>query len=183
MMFLAAVLLPALLFAEEKTVEKDSDKDGRIDAWEVREGETLVRSAKDTNRDGKPDQFRQMMQGRSLVLRSFDRNFDGRIDKRSLNAWNPDKKIPVPEGTRMRYLSTPGYSTLWREEDNDFDGKVDVYWEKGQKDGAPISARVGQPIDVEEKPAGQPEESNQNPDESPSERRIRLLNERHGLTH
>ena len=44
-----------------------------------------------------------------------------------------------------QYTAMPGYVTLWSEEDNDFDGKIDAYTERGNKN--PSRERIGQPIE------------------------------------
>ncbi len=93
-------------------------------------------TAKDTNGDGKPDQFKQFLKGRSLVLHEYDRNFDGKIDMRKLSEWAMIR--PVPGESPL-----PGYRTVRREEDNDFDGIVDVYYDRNDKDSR---LRVGKKI-------------------------------------
>ena len=103
-------------------------------------------NGKDTNGDGKPDRFSLFVKGRELVLREADRNFDGKIDRRALQRWNGDKKIRTFINNRVSSIPTPGYENVWVEEDNDYDGKVDVYKEKGKKDAG--NDRVGKPIDT-----------------------------------
>ncbi len=97
--------------------------------------------AKDTNHDGKPDRFTLLLKGRNLILREVDTNFDGKIDQRSLMEWDPDKKITIMT-SRIERIPNPGYAVIWREEDKDFNGKIDAYREKGKKDPEP--SRIGQ---------------------------------------
>ncbi|MBI4352695.1 MAG: hypothetical protein HY593_02090, partial [Candidatus Omnitrophica bacterium] len=100
---------------------------------------TLEGTARDTNGDGKPDQFKKLVKGRELVLKEYDRNFDGKIDKRVLAQWDVIRTQPGAPGI-------PGYRNVQREEDNDFDGKIDAYREKGVKDS---TAKIGQKMDPE----------------------------------
>ena len=137
-----------IALAAAPRVEKlDADKDGKTDTWKYYDPQGhLSKSAHDSNGDGKPDQFKEMLKSRNLVLREYDRNFDAKIDKRSLVQWNPNKKVPSGMvNNRLQYLNIPGYDTLWTEEDNDFDGKVDAYREHGNKN--PSTERIGKPID------------------------------------
>ncbi|MBI4432552.1 MAG: hypothetical protein HY592_03615 [Candidatus Omnitrophica bacterium] len=90
-------------------------------------------SEKDANNDGKPDSFKTFLKGRNLILREEDTNFDGKIDKRRLTQWDPDKKLQIFMNNRMQSTPNPGYVTLWREEDTDFDGKMDFRKERGKK--------------------------------------------------
>ena len=129
------------------TGEADANLDGKIDSWmRYDKGGKLAHAAKDTDGDGQPDQYRQMLKGRNLVLKTYDRNQDRRADKRSLLLWKEDKSIPVYDGSKMEKISVPGYVALWTEEDNNFDGKIDAYREKG--DDAPSKKKIGQPIDI-----------------------------------
>jgi hypothetical protein len=92
----------------------------------------------DTNQDGRTDQVKTFLKGRQLVLTEFDRNFDGKVDRRKLSQWGMKRLVPGEP-------PIPGYETLFVEEDNNFDGKIDVYREKGNKNA---SKKIGQPIDV-----------------------------------
>jgi len=119
--------------------------DGKIDSWSYfDEAGVLKNSARDLNHDGKPDSFSEFLKGRNLVLKEFDRNFDGKIDRRSLVQWDPNKGVNVYNGGRVQRIPTPGYTTLWSEEDNDFDGKIDVYKERGNKN--PPTEKIGKSI-------------------------------------
>lgn len=128
--------------------ESDRDFDGRIDRWTAFDAEGKMKLvAKDTNGDGKPDAYQDFLKGREVVLRENDKNFDGRIDRRALTQWDLDKSITVYDNNRAQKISTPGYATLWLEEDKDFDGKIDAYREKGKKD---LKKRLGE--DIEKRP-------------------------------
>ena len=120
--------------------ENDLNFDGKVDSWDFYDSKGILsRTAKDRNGDGKPDQFNHMLKGRMTVLKESYRNFDGRIDRRQLDQWGMRKFGPgIP--------AVPGYITVWMEEDTDYDGKVDVYKEKGNR--SPSKARIGQPIDT-----------------------------------
>jgi len=132
--WIALILLTLPAFAAEKPEIKTADKngDGKIDLWTyLKEGRT-IRTARDTNADGKPDRYSLFIKGRNLVLRETDVNFDGKIDQRALASWDGNKKI-MAGGVPPRSIPNPGYDNLWKEVDNDFDGKIDVVREKGKK--------------------------------------------------
>ena len=142
-----ALFLTVPLFAAPKSEALDEDKDGKIDAWFKYDNEGhLKKTARDTNKDGIPDTFTEMPKGRNLVLRESDRNFDGQIDRRWLTEWDPNKRLMtgMNRNNIPQYTAVPGYVTLWAEEDNDFDGKIDVFHEKGNKN--PSKERLGKPI-------------------------------------
>ena len=165
------------------TAESDTNFDGKIDAWEVYDEKgVLKRRAKDSNKDGKPDQFYEMLKGKNLLMKEYDRNYDGKIDKRQLVEWGMIKYGP-------KTTPIPGYKTVWKEEDNNFDGKIDVYREKGNKEAA--KKKIGKPIDTLTRAQV---EATKPPEPSPSptpqgrikygkswwEDRIKKLNERFG---
>ena len=127
-----------------KESAEDKNHDGKMDHWYWRDSKNhLVRQAVDNNGDGKPDQFYTFIHGgRDFVIREYDRNFDGKIDKRLLVHWDAGKTIPILNGTRMTRIPNPGYGSVWKEEDNDFDGMIDVYVDKRDK----TKTRVGQKI-------------------------------------
>jgi len=154
------------------SAENDKNFDGKIETWDYYGSNgALIRSAKDTNGDGKPDQFKHMVNGRDLILKEDDRNLDGRVDKRWLVQWGERKLGPgLP--------SIPGYITLWKEEDNDYDGKIDLYKEKGSK--TPSRDRIGQSIDTPP-PMGPKKAAPTPKGETPSEKRMREMNKRLGL--
>lgn len=143
----AALLLATPLLAAPKTETKDADGDGKIDQWfQYDEAGHLKTTAKDTNQDGNPDTFTEMLKGRALVLRESDRNFDGRVDRRWLTEWDANKRLMtgMSRNNTPQYTIVPGYKTLWSEEDNDFDGKIDVYQERGNQN--PSQERIGRSI-------------------------------------
>lgn len=137
-----------ILSEKGKTVEvehldKETGKVFRRDYYNSKE--QVARRTYDRNKDGKTDEYWQFIQGgRDFVLKEYDRNNDGKIDKRVFSRWDAKKRMTVPQGTRLTYVAMPGYKSVWREEDNDFDGKIDVYRGKEVK-GAP--SRLGLAID------------------------------------
>lgn len=141
--FLALVFLrPVLLFAAPRTERADENTWFTYDD----QGELKI-VAKDTNKDGKPDSFTTFLKGRNLVLRESDRNFDGKIDRRWLTQWNAGRRLPLGLiNNRLEYVTVPGYTTLWSEEDNDFDGKIDAVTERGNQNAS--KERIGKPIDT-----------------------------------
>ena len=116
--------------------------DGKIDTWYIygAKGE-LKQILKDTNGDKKPDTFFTLLKGRNLMLREYDRNFDGKIDKRQVVEWSPER-LKVPGQAPI-----PGYVPLWTEEDKNFDGKIDSYTERGNKN--PSKEKIGKPINTQ----------------------------------
>ena len=121
------------------STEIDRDFDGQVDTWEKYDSKgTTASVAADTNHDGKPDQFKQMLKGRNVVLVESDRNADGKIDQRRLTEWGMRKLGPGQP-------QIPAYITTWEEDDNNFDGKIDVYKEKGNKN--PDQSRIGKAIE------------------------------------
>lgn len=138
-------------FKNEKrfAAENDRDHDGKIDGWDFYDAQgILTRSARDSNADGKPDSFKLMLKGREIILREDDKNADGKIDKRRLTQWALIKRGPGDPGTL-------GYKTLWREEDNDFDGIIDVYKERGNAEAG--KEKIGQAMDTNLTPVPDPE--------------------------
>ena len=136
-------------YEDDKKVRREADKnfDGKIDQWDYYDHEEAYRStAKDTNLDGKPDKWRYI-EGPGVNLHEYDKNFDGKIDSRWLSQFMMDKRLKFP-----RHLY------IWKEEDQDFDGVIDVYRVRGEKDPQPT--RIGTPIDPNFKtiPEAVPEE-------------------------
>lgn len=152
--------------------------DGKIDTGYIYSTKGVLRQiAKDTNGDGKPDQFITMLKGRNLMLKESDRNFDGRIDQRKLVTWSAER-LKIPGQTPI-----PGYIPLWTEGDDNFDGKIDIYTERGNKN--PSKEKMGKPIDVQPAPvreeAASPQSSNANGPLDPTERKIKQMNDQHGI--
>jgi len=115
--------------------EADKNFDGKVDRWDYYDEEEVYRrTAKDTNQDGKPDSWMFHEPGGAVKLREYDLNFDGKVDKRQLTEFTMDKRLKIP-----RHLY------IWKEEDKDFDGVIDAYRVRGEKD--PVPNRLGQPID------------------------------------
>ena len=159
--------------------EGSSRFDGKIDTWMIYSAEgVLKQTAKDKNGDGKPDQFTTMLKGRNLMLKENDRNFNGLIDQRKLVTWSAEK-LKVPGQAPV-----PGYVSLWTEEDNNFDGKIDRYTEKGNKNAS--KEKVGKPIDSqvapvrEEAEAAQPSSAGGG-EGDPALRKIKQMNDQHGV--
>lgn len=158
--------------------EGASHFDGKIDVWYLYSDKGVLRQiARDTNGDGKPDQFITMLKGRNLMLKEYDRNFDGRIDQRKLVTWSPERLKVPGQG------AIPGYVPLWTEGDDNFDGLIDVYTEKGNKN--PSKEKIGKPIDAQPAPAREeasaPQSPNANGPSDSAERKLKQLNEQHGL--
>lgn len=102
------------------------------------------RTAKDSNHDGRPDRFSLFLKERNLVLKEADTNADGKIDQRALVEWDANKQMTIMTN-RVERITVPGYRTLWKEEDKDFDGVIDAYYERSKKDAA--SKKIGQRMD------------------------------------
>ena len=161
--------------------EIDSDFDGKIDTWIMYDAEGKTKTiAKDTNHDGRPDSFQKLLKGRELVLKEYDRNFDGRIDKRELRQWDANKKIAIVMNGRVSSIPNPGYKWVWKEEDNNYDGKIDVYQERGNKN--PSTEKIGQEMDpspAKSKEENSPPKSGKR--QGPSESLVQAMNEKYGL--
>jgi hypothetical protein len=128
--------------------ESDSDQDGQIDRWELYTAKGMRQIArKDTNKDGKFDQSMFLIQSTMVSLREKDRNFDGKVDERGLSRFDYDKTVKM-----HRYIYD------WKEEDSDFDGVIDKYRVRGQKDPKPN--KVGTPMDAAFREVEEPRESN-----------------------
>lgn len=164
---LSALVFLILLIALNAMAEEKSEPG----VWKERTSKgVLIRTSRDTNADGKPDSHQLLLKGRILILREVDSNFDGKIDQRRLVEWTTFRYGPSqPE--------IPGYRNLWREEDTDFDGIVDIYTERGQKTR---SERIGKPMNTALTPL--PEEKKPS-DKLPTagERLVDDRNERYGL--
>lgn len=158
---------------KKQRAEEDRDGDGAIDVW-THYGKGFVREAKDTNKDGRPDEITTRMKGRLILLKEYDRNFDGLVDKRKWSEWGSRRLAPgQPE--------VPGYQTMWREEDDDFDGRIDHAFVKG--DAAAAKAKIGKPMEgapyrsAEERAK---EAAAAGPGPGPNERRVKSMNEKFG---
>ena len=131
--------------AAETVKAIDQDGDGKPERWMTYDSQGKIKYiAKDSNRDGKPDQFQEHLKGRNLITKEYDRNYDGKIDRRMLMRWDANKKITTFINNRPGSIPNPGYTWIWKEEDDDFDGKIDVYAERGNKN--PSKAKIGQAI-------------------------------------
>jgi hypothetical protein len=131
--------------AAERVEESDSNADGRADTWVYYDGAVkrrrevdrnfdgraeqwyyydekgrLFRQAYDKNGDGRQDAWRFLEQGQKVVLFETDKNGDGSVDERSLKVRETDRRT----GALV-------YRPLWREQDTDFDGKTDRFWQRG----------------------------------------------------
>lgn len=60
--------------------EKDTNGDRRVDTWYFYEKGKLKALEEDTNRDGKPDLWEEYDESESLIKSARDLNFDGRPD-------------------------------------------------------------------------------------------------------
>ena len=192
-LFLAVLFLilsQSILWAALRHEKKDKNGDGKTDQWlTYSSNNKLLQKTTDTNGDGKPDQFHTPLSGsREFVLKEYDRNFDGKIDKRALTRWDGDKTIPIVMGNSVRRSPNPGYVTIWKEEDDDFDGVIDKYYMKKDKTKKeqPAEAKVGQPITTSPTPVREPESTEKlaektGPAATEDESRIQGMNERHGF--
>jgi hypothetical protein len=173
------------------TAEIDTDFDGKIDVWKYYDTRgKLWRKATDTNKDGKPDVWNEFVEAeRELMIQESDRNFDGKIDKRTLKKWNPNKKIQIFSNNRMTSIPNPGYETIWREEDNNFDGIIDVYWNRDKK----AASKVGQPMDTallntlsadqeSPQPSVQKPGGTKEPKKGETQKLVDTMNQRYGLS-
>jgi hypothetical protein len=167
---------PALIFAALLTAAAalgaDDVKKDEPGVWKERDSKgALKRISRDTNSDGKPDSHQLYVSGRTVVLREVDSNHDGKIDRRRLVEWATIKYGPgLPE--------TPGYRNLWREEDSNFDGLVDIFTERG-KTGP--SERIGKPMDTRVTPLPEEERTEEEKAKGDAQRLVDDRNERYGL--
>lgn len=123
----SSFLLPASLSHAKQTMEMvDVDHDGKKETQKIYENGALKRIVRDTNGDSKPDEFKEFLKGRDLVMTEKDRNFDGKIDQRMVKEWQMRRLI-------YGQPPIPGYVTLSKDEDNDFDGKFELHWERSKK--------------------------------------------------
>lgn len=129
-----------IIYEGDKKVraELDEDKDGKTDYWIwYRSDGTTLRTCRDNDKDGKPDIYTLIVKPRALVLKEYDHNGDGRVDERVQQIWDGKKSISVPQPNgRIQKIPNPGYKTVWREKDTDFDGLIDEYTERGDKNAA-----------------------------------------------
>jgi hypothetical protein len=134
--FLMAAV-PALAAKPElagQTIPSDQNADRKPDHWESYDSRGVkVLVASDTNLDGKPDYWKHPIRA-MMILRERDRNFDGRVDERSVTDFIYDRALKF-----NRHLS------LWRESDDDFNGAIDVYKVRGE--ALPKPDRRGLQID------------------------------------
>ena len=118
-----------------QTVSADQNKDGKPDHWVTYNDEGVrVLIASDTNDDGKPDFWKHPIRG-LMILKEKDLNFDGRVDDRQVSDFVYDKTLKF---NRNLYV--------WREIDSNYDGVVDVYKVRGNKN--PVPDHRGQKIDT-----------------------------------
>ena len=130
---------------KKRSSTEDSDFNGKIDIWYAYKKGILKRKSMDKNKDGRPDQFVQMLVGQSVILKEWDRNFDGKIDKRSVMEHQPARQQQLMIGGKMQSILMPGYNVIVSVEDKDFDGKVDAYKNK-QEDQAKWKSHIGKPF-------------------------------------
>ncbi len=113
----------------------DRNLDGKTDYERLHNSKgSMIQELRDSNADEKWDSFATFPQGtREIVLRETDRNFDGKIDRRSYEMWDANKSIVVPQATGFSRTPVPGYSVVWAEEDDDYDGIIDQYRNREDK--------------------------------------------------
>ena len=85
-------------------VERDTNGDGQVDAWDIYDGSGLARRKRDSNGDGHADVWEEYAHGRLTAVR-IDRDHDGSID------------------AVRRY---EGISLVEERYDSDGDGKIDL---------------------------------------------------------
>jgi len=130
---LAALFLVGPVWAadRERVEEMDRNGDGVVDGWYYYDEKGSPRRRQvDTNGDGRPDKQIYLVQGREIVLREYDLNFDGKVDKRVLAKWDYAKR-----------LRTYQYMTVELEVDNNYDGVIDDFRKRGEKESD--TSRVG----------------------------------------
>ena len=115
-----------LCYANQRIESVDTDKDGIKETQKIYVDGKLKKIARDTNGDGLPDEFKEFLKGRDLVMVEKDRNFDGKIDQKKVMQWGSRRLVPG----QPPILS---YIALSKDEDNDFDGRFETHWEKPKK--------------------------------------------------
>jgi hypothetical protein len=106
-LFLSSVLCPpSSVFAAERVEAKDTDRDGKPDEWRIYQGSALVRMERDRDGDGHREVV-VLVEKERPVSSTLDRNGDGRPDL--FRRYSP---AGLPE---------------FDEGDLDLDGQID-YW-------------------------------------------------------
>lgn len=117
-------------YGKKHIIEFDYNGDGKPETWVYFDvNEKVRRRARDKNLDGKPDHWYYQLETREQErgqIREYDKNFDGKVDKREMTLFQFRKAI-----------GTQDHVWQWKEEDKDFDGLIDVYRIRGEKNPKP----------------------------------------------
>jgi hypothetical protein len=84
-------------------LEVSTKRDDVVDRWEWYEKETLVRSAEDTNADGRPDKWETYSEG-TVATVAFDENRDA----------TPDRRLTYERGVLTMIESAPDANGIYR---------------------------------------------------------------------
>lgn len=178
--FLAIFLSQGVSWA---ALREEWKNQGKVRTHLFYDGKILVRSEADTNGDGKPDRYYHFFQGREFVLREYDSNYDGKIDKRNYSQWDANKTISTPNGNRMMKIPNPGYKIIWKEEDNNFDGVIDVYRDVRDKSKTKVGRKINtEPAAMDEEAPKDQLQENPGPEKPEAETRVETLNKKYGFT-
>ncbi|MBP9733936.1 MAG: hypothetical protein KBD07_06165 [Candidatus Omnitrophica bacterium] len=156
-----------------QTVAVDQSKDGKPDHWVTyNESGVRVLIASDTNQDGRPDYWKHPIRG-MMILKEKDLNYDGRVDERQVTDFVYDRTLKI-----SRHVYT------WREADTDFDGVVDVYKVRGEKN--PVPDHRGEKMDatpwsIAKEAAIEKERKASETSKSAEAEQVRQMNERQSL--
>lgn len=165
-------------------IEEDRDFDGKIDSWGLCNPEGFVfYKTVDSNNDGKVDKVSNFVDGkRDFVLKEADLNFDGKIDKRMYQMWDAEKMLSISDGSKMNRVPNPGYTTIWMEEDGDFDGVIDKFKSKDKmqknKTGQPMNSLPTKPEDLKGQSRILPSQDPAKPIAPPRKQKIRSRSEK-----
>lgn len=118
------------LDGKKHVAELDYDGDGRPETWIYFDvNEKVRRRARDKNSDGKPDHWYYQLETREQdrgQIREYDKNYDGKVDKREMTLFQLNKTTKAHQ-----------HIWQWKEEDKDFDGVIDLYRVRGEKNPQP----------------------------------------------
>ena len=144
---IALCALPAA--AEERLEPKDTDSDGKPDEWRVYAGDRLIRVDRNRNRDGAPE-IHIFMEADKPVRAEVDRNNDGKPDMfRSYVNGKPDK-----EHFDLNFDGKPDAWVFYKEgskdlviRDKNLDGKPDTWFYYGESGIKTIGGKADENFD------------------------------------